>query len=252
MGQTHLTCQSCWVMIQSNEGLFSHKDDQAFRWVGRRPARGLQAMTKVTQAHIDARTRDILEAGMRLFARKGYAATTTQEIAVEAGISAGAIYRYYPSKEHLLRAVFEFCVGENSELFEQASAGVLSPLEALTRTGLHAWEHIKEENASEHTILVLETLLAAVRQPDELAASGRQMFQATVAKLEGLVKLAQEAGEIDPHVDAHSLALALEAAYLGSRVLALGLGEEVDPVLRHVQELVATFALAPTSAASAQ
>jgi AcrR family transcriptional regulator len=52
----------------------------------------------------------ILDASARVFARKGYAGTVMKDIAVEAGIGKGTIYEYFPSKEDLFFAVFEWYV----------------------------------------------------------------------------------------------------------------------------------------------
>ncbi|UHA75263.1 TetR/AcrR family transcriptional regulator [Paenibacillus sp. 481] len=50
----------------------------------------------------------ILEAGMKLFARKGVIATSIQEIATESGISKGSFYLYFESKEALMLAIFNY------------------------------------------------------------------------------------------------------------------------------------------------
>ncbi len=49
----------------------------------------------------------ILDSAMRLFAEKGYAHTTTRNIATEAGLSVGLMYHYFSNKESLLQAVFD-------------------------------------------------------------------------------------------------------------------------------------------------
>lgn len=49
----------------------------------------------------------ILNAALFLFATKGFESTTTDEIAATANCSHGLIYHYYPSKEDLIKAVFE-------------------------------------------------------------------------------------------------------------------------------------------------
>jgi AcrR family transcriptional regulator len=185
-------------------------------------------MAKVTQAHIDARTKDILDAAMRTFARKGVESTTMQEIAAEADLSAGAIYRYFPSKDHLLRGVFADCTEENREKFEQASAGTDSPCAAIGDIGRSAWGALKREGARQSAILNLETVLAAARKPEELGAARREMLSAQIELLSGLVRQAQAVGEIDTSVDAQAIATTLLAAYLGSSLLALELGEMVD------------------------
>jgi AcrR family transcriptional regulator len=53
------------------------------------------------------RRRQIIKAAMKIFPRKGYAATTIPEIARAAGVAAGTIYIYYPSKRELFIAVIK-------------------------------------------------------------------------------------------------------------------------------------------------
>ena len=62
-------------------------------------------MPRVPESHLDARRRQILEAAYDCFARGGFTAVTMQEIAVQAGLSAGALYRYFDGKEALVAAL---------------------------------------------------------------------------------------------------------------------------------------------------
>jgi TetR/AcrR family transcriptional regulator, cholesterol catabolism regulator len=48
-----------------------------------------------------------LKAALRLFAKNGYAATSTREICNEVGLAHSAIYNYFPSKEAILIAIEE-------------------------------------------------------------------------------------------------------------------------------------------------
>lgn len=50
----------------------------------------------------------IVLSGMKLFARKGFSSTTIQEIATESGISKGAFYLHFKSKDDLLLAILEY------------------------------------------------------------------------------------------------------------------------------------------------
>ncbi len=47
----------------------------------------------------------IREAAVDLFARRGYEAVTTRQIAAAVGVQAAALYRYFPTKEDLLFAL---------------------------------------------------------------------------------------------------------------------------------------------------
>ena len=64
-------------------------------------------MPKTSAAAKDARRTQILNAAVRCFARRGYYATTIEDLVVETGLSRGAIYLYYPSKEALYLAISE-------------------------------------------------------------------------------------------------------------------------------------------------
>ncbi|GAA3050946.1 TetR/AcrR family transcriptional regulator [Streptomyces roseofulvus] len=62
-------------------------------------------MARVSQEHLDARRRQILDGAARCFARNGFHATSMQDVLAEAGLSAGAVYRYFRSKDELIAAI---------------------------------------------------------------------------------------------------------------------------------------------------
>ena len=47
----------------------------------------------------------ILEAAIEIFAQKGYNGTTTKEIAQQAGVAEGTIFRYFPKKKDILHGI---------------------------------------------------------------------------------------------------------------------------------------------------
>jgi AcrR family transcriptional regulator len=71
-----------------------------------------------------SRRRDITEAALRVFARKGYRRAVVADVAAEAGVSKGTIYTYFSRKEHLLGAVFD-------RLAEDAAGALQVPESAL-------------------------------------------------------------------------------------------------------------------------
>ncbi|MBP2297650.1 TetR/AcrR family transcriptional regulator [Azospirillum picis] len=62
-----------------------------------------------------ARRRAILDAALPLFARKGFAATTTKEIAQAAGVSEALIFKHFPTKASLYEAIFLCCIDEDPD-----------------------------------------------------------------------------------------------------------------------------------------
>jgi AcrR family transcriptional regulator len=60
-----------------------------------------------TPTVVEDRREQIIEAALRVFARKGFNGSTNKDIAKEAGITPGLIYHYFASKEDLLKAAIE-------------------------------------------------------------------------------------------------------------------------------------------------
>jgi len=60
---------------------------------------------KISPAHEQQRRAQILAAAMACFARQGYHATSMDDVVRESGLSVGAIYSYFPSKEDLFLAI---------------------------------------------------------------------------------------------------------------------------------------------------
>jgi len=56
---------------------------------------------KVSQEHLDARRAQILEGAQRAFARHGYEGATVARLEEETGLSRGAIFNYFDSKQAL-------------------------------------------------------------------------------------------------------------------------------------------------------
>src|SRR6478735_1798730 len=62
-------------------------------------------MPKVTDAHRESRREQILIAAWKCFSRKGFHSTSMADVIKEAGLSAGAVYLYFKSKDEIIVAV---------------------------------------------------------------------------------------------------------------------------------------------------
>ena len=73
-------------------------------------------MPKVTEQHREARRAQILNAARRCFVRQGFHETSMQELLAEAGLSSGAVYGYFSSKDELIVAIAEDNISQISTL----------------------------------------------------------------------------------------------------------------------------------------
>ena len=186
-------------------------------------------MTKVTQAHLDARREEILAAGVKIFARKGMQSATMAEIAEEAGISAGAIYRYFANKEDLAA----FCMGQSGEQVTSAwrqlkeqSGDPRTVFEAMAR---ESFEEINAPDAANESYLMFESQLAAARAGDSrLLTESRRSHQLIVDGLAEAIAKMQEADQFPPSLNAQQLAAALLSFYYGARLTKLVNGDDAD------------------------
>ena len=186
----------------------------------------------------------ILVAATRMLARKGVAVATMQDVALEAGLSVGAIYRYYPSKDNLVRAVFERIKNNTRSLFARAAEQSDSPEEMLRNAGLVIAERFQQEPTREETILVVESILADARRSDELVAGERQLRDAYSFLTERFFRQAQRKGVLDPDIDSEGLALLFVSLMVGLHVMSLETQDslELTPVIAVVNEMLLRFA----------
>ena len=120
-------------------------------------------MPKVSQAHLDARRQQILDAARTRFASHGFAHTSMADIVTESGLSNGAIYRYFTSKDEIVVAVCE-----------QAGAALPQALTAETVNGF--LEHVRAlERETGHARLVAQIYAEAAVSPPLAAVVQQQL-----------------------------------------------------------------------------
>jgi TetR/AcrR family transcriptional regulator, fatty acid metabolism regulator protein len=91
--------------------------------------------------------RQLLDAAVRVFARKGYHASRVGDIAEEAGVAHGLLYHYFKSKDEVLEAVFH----ENWSLLQLRIASVeetdepaADQLRHIAAIVLRTWLHLPD------------------------------------------------------------------------------------------------------------
>lgn len=176
-------------------------------------------MARVSQAHLDARRRQILDAAALCFARNGFHATSMQDVLKEADLSAGAVYRYFSGKEELIAAIISETLGEIREAFE-AAAGQSPPpppdalVSSVMGRALALRESLTVDGEPAFPRLVLQAWSEIARN-DELAAVLQEGYDAVRAAWGRIVEGYQEAGTMRSDVPPDHVARTMIAAAVG-------------------------------------
>ena len=180
-------------------------------------------MPKVTEAYLEARRQQIVAAACSCFARKGFHKATMHDICVEAGLSPGAVYRYFAGKEGIIEAMVERNAARNSGFAEEAREGAdtFGMLERLADV------HLRGLEDPEGLAVEVELWAEATHNP-RIRELLRRDFEGHRVLLEGIVRRAQERGEVDGGLDAQAVSRVLVSFFEGL-LIQKGLGrEEVD------------------------
>jgi AcrR family transcriptional regulator len=140
----------------------------------------------------------ILEVAKAAFTQQG-ANASLEEIAKQAGVGAGTLYRHFPTRDELIESVYR---NEVEKLAAAASqfAEKMSPIEALRAWMLLLVDYI----AAKHIIApALNTIAGG---PSRLHEGSRAMIHAAI---DGLVKRAKRTGDLRRDLDASDLLRAL-------------------------------------------
>ncbi len=110
----------------------------------------------------------ILAAAMKVFARRGFAATRVEDVLEEAGVARRTFYRYFTSKEDVLAAVYELATSELVRALGDASHSATDPLGGV-RAAVELYLDFHVENAG----LLRVLLQQSVRSESPLAGHRR-------------------------------------------------------------------------------
>jgi len=184
-------------------------------------------VTKVPKQYLEERRQAILVAAKRVFVEKGYDAATINDIASEADVAAGSIYRYFDNKADLIAAAANDCVEDDLDNWSGPLPDGMTPGQAFAALGYQVREEFTRPEHRDEAVLRLESYLAASRDP-ELRARLTPVMQRSVEQLSVFIRMSQESGEFGKHFDPGALALFLYAVGSGIGSLSVILGDEFD------------------------
>ncbi|MGC5039612.1 MULTISPECIES: TetR/AcrR family transcriptional regulator [unclassified Streptomyces] len=176
-------------------------------------------MARVSQEHLDARRRQILDGAAVCFARNGFHATSMQDVLKEVGLSAGAVYRYFSGKEELIGAIVEEVLGSVRAAFEEAARQSPPPppdelVTTVLGTALAARESLRVDGKPAFPRLVIQVWPETLRN-EALAAVLREGYGSVRAAWATIVEGYQRAGMMRPDVEPDHVARTMIAAVLG-------------------------------------
>lgn len=185
-------------------------------------------MPRVSADHLAARRQQILEASWRCFAREGFHATSMHDVIAEAGLSAGAVYRYFRSKEELISAAAETALGHAVAQVEPllASGHVPSPDEAVLAL-VEGVEQLAATEGADLSRVGLQTWAEALRNP-ALATIADRVYRGLRGLFVELAGRWRDAGHLAPDADPEAVGQVLFSLVPGYILQRLLLGD-VDP-----------------------
>ncbi|MFF8033036.1 MULTISPECIES: TetR/AcrR family transcriptional regulator [unclassified Streptomyces] len=175
-------------------------------------------MARVSQEHLDARRRQILDGATLCFARNGFHATSMQDVLKEVDLSAGAVYRYFSGKDELIAAIVTEVLGTVRDIYEQAAreSPPATPDVLIPRT-LARMRELRPATLDGEWMfprLMIQVWTETNRSP-ELAAALVEGYQLVRAAWGRVVEGYKDAGLMSPDADTDAMARVLIALVQG-------------------------------------
>lgn len=191
----------------------------------------------------EAQEERILNAAMTCFIRSGFRGASMNEICSEAGMSPGALYRYFPSKEAIIEKISAAHRQQSAEILDRMSESQ-NIVDAVTQVGI---DHVRKMSLNtsgpgprdSSARLFVEVRAEAMR--NEGVAAICELHEGLMREtLLSVFSAAKERGEIDPVTDLELLVATLAA--MGEGIImrnfpAQGVPvEALEPVFRALAE----------------
>lgn len=165
-------------------------------------------MPRITPERREAKRAEIVAAARRCFSRDGFHQTSMPDIAAEAGVSAGAPYRYFASKEEIILAItgdaFRLIFAPVEQVAASTSATSVADLVAASLEALSA---DTVTDAAGRAVPVEELLRCAVQTWSEVLrneavrARAAEGFASVRGGIAGALRRGQAAGTVPATVD---------------------------------------------------
>src|SRR5579859_1210200 len=182
-------------------------------------------MPKISEAQRETRRQQILDAALRCFARDGFHNTTTADIVRESGISQGALYLYFATKDDVIVALADDRQQGNA-LVSALVEGEPDPVEGLwLLLELHG-RSLADPRREDIRRVTIQGWAEALRNPG-IHASITTTTATVRREIIRLIERGQRAGKFRPEVEPEAVAEVLMATFQGLTLQAAW-GQQID------------------------
>ncbi len=182
-------------------------------------------MPRVSDAHLAARRDQILDAATTRFAANGFQATGMADVIAASGLSAGAVYRYFRSKDDLIAAIVDRVLGQAADRFDTLlqEGHAPAPAEAVA-AAVDLVASVAERGPVDMTRVAVQAWAEALRNPAVAAVAGKAYTTIRSYFIE-VARRAQHAGRLQADADPAPMGAALFSMVLGFLLQRLLLGD---------------------------
>jgi AcrR family transcriptional regulator len=201
-------------------------------------------MPRVSEAHLERRRQQILDAARTCFNRKGFYATSMQDVFHESGLSAGAVYRYFKSKDEIVHA----SATEGQERLADFMSTILAedPLPPLDDIIGRFGEFVISNSGPDGIIRIAPHAWAAAMHDPEITPVVQDLVRGLRGWLFKIVERLRDEGQLASDIDVQAVGATLLCMLPGFVLQRLLLGDVDAQTLRQgVKALIGAHPLDP-------
>jgi AcrR family transcriptional regulator len=155
----------------------------------------------------------LFRAAMKLFAERGFFATTTEDITEAADVGQGTFFNYFPTKQHVLTVLTEKQMEKVAHARQEAESGKV-PIHDVLHELMH---RIAQEPGRSQALT--RSLMTAMLSNDEVRQLTRDTMGRGRENLGEMIKLGQKRGEIRRDRKPAEMAMTFQRSVVGTLLL---------------------------------
>ncbi len=174
---------------------------------------------KVDADYKQKRKDQIIEAACESFAKKGFHNTTMMDIFKGSGLSSGAVYNYFKSKEEIVESIADMSFERNMNMItEAAKKDEENPLSRLLNDFFTIFKELGSKSDARKSLSIDFDLWSEATRNEHIDRVSRECQESTLSQVSKLVERGQQEGTINRGLDSTAVARALLALLQGLQV----------------------------------